>query len=375
MNAIVLLTAAIAVVGANSLALSPIAVAIGGDLGAAPESVLVAGAVYGAGTALSALVLAPQVDRAGLERSLLTALAVLTLAMALTSVAPTVPAIIAAQALAGLGGGVALPAIYGLAVARAPAGQASVILGRVLTGWTLSLVFGVSGAAVVADLMGWRWVFLLLACLAGGTLALMARGFGWPAPPPVTARPSLRAALRVAGVPRGLVACFCYMAAFYGLYAYLGTHLQVGLGLPGWAAGLSPLVYGIGFAGAAWIDPLIDRRGITAMAPVLLALLAGLYLSLAALSWSAMAIIALSLVWGVLNHLTLNTIIARLAGLSEERRGAILGLNSAVTYVAVFAGTLAFGWVYVALGFAACAVASACVLTPALADAVRARQA
>jgi predicted MFS family arabinose efflux permease len=375
MNAIILLTAAIAVVGANSLALSPIAVAIGGDLGAAPESVLVAGAVYGAGTALSALVLAPQVDRAGLERSLLTALAVLTLAMALTSVAPTVPAIIAAQALAGLGGGVALPAIYGLAVARAPAGQASVILGRVLTGWTLSLVFGVSGAAVVADLMGWRWVFLLLACLAGGTLALMARGFGWPAPPPETARPSLRAALRVAGVPRGLMACFCYMAAFYGLYAYLGTHLQVGLGLPGWAAGLSPLVYGVGFAGAAWLDSVIDRRGITAMAPVLLALLAGLYLSLAALSWSAMAIIALSLVWGVLNHLTLNTIIARLAGLSEERRGAILGLNSAVTYVAVFAGTLAFGWVYVALGFAACAVASACVLTPALADAVRARQA
>lgn len=375
MPVILLLTAAIAIVGANSLALSPIAVTIARDLGTTPETVLVAGAIYGAGTALAALALAPQVDRLGLERSLLVALAVLTLAMALTAAAPGVAWIVAAQALAGLGGGVALPAVYGLATARAPEGKASLYLGRVLTGWTLSLVFGVSGAAVVADFLGWRWVFVLLALLAAATLGLMARGFGWPAPPGTAPLPSLPAALRVPGVPRGLLACFCYMTAFYGLYAYLGTHLQIGLGLPGWAAGLAPLVYGIGFAAAAWIDPVIDRRGITAMAPLLFAGLCAYYLLLAALSWSSVAIVVLAFAWGVINHLTLNTIIARLAGLDPSRRGAILGLNSAVTYVAVFAGTLGFGWVYVAWGFAACALASALVVTPALADAVRARQA
>jgi MFS transporter, DHA1 family, inner membrane transport protein len=372
MNPLILLTAAIAVVGANSLALSPIAPAVAADLASTPERVLVAGAVYGAGTALSALTLAPQVDRVGLERALHLALGLLTLAMALTAFAPGVGWLIAAQALAGIGGGVALPATYGIATARAPEGQASRYLGRVLTGWTVSLVFGVTGAAVVADFLGWRWVFTFLALIAGATLALMVRGLGWPAPRPA-APPSLVAALRVPGVPRGLMACFCYMAAFYGLYAYLGTHLQVVLGVPVWASGMAPLVYGIGFAGAAWLDPVIDRRGIRVMAPVLLGGLVAFYLVLAALSFSATAIVSLSLVWGVVNHLTLNTIIGRLAALDSYRRGAILGLNSAVTYVAVFAGTLAFGQVYSWAGFAACAVASAGVLIPALWDAVRQR--
>jgi predicted MFS family arabinose efflux permease len=48
-------------------------------------------------------------------------------------------------------------------------------------------------------------------------------------------------------------------------------------------------------------------------------------------------------------------LIMRLTALEPSRRGAVMGLNSAVTYLAVFAGTSAFGPVYTAYGFAACA--------------------
>ena len=86
---IVLLTAAVAIVGSNSLALSPIAVSVAADFpGAGAADVMMASALFGAGTALSALTLAPAVDRIGLSRALVLALAVLAAAMAVTALAP-----------------------------------------------------------------------------------------------------------------------------------------------------------------------------------------------------------------------------------------------------------------------------------------------
>jgi DHA1 family inner membrane transport protein len=43
----------------------------------------------------------------------------------------------------------------------------------------------------------------------------------------------------------------------------------------------------------------------------------------------------------------------RLAARDPAQRGAIMGLNSAVTYLAVFAGTIGFGPIYSSFGFAA----------------------
>ena len=41
----------------------------------------------------------------------------------------------------------------------------------------------------------------------------------------------------------------------------------------------------------------------------------------------------------------------RLAALDPARRGAIMGLNSGVTYLALFAGTAGFGAIYPFSGF------------------------
>lgn len=371
---IVLLTASVAIVGSNSLALSPIAVSVAQDFpGAAAAGVMMASALFGAGTALSALTLAPAVDRIGLSRGLVLALAVLAVAMALTALAPTLDVFRIAQAVTGLATGVALPAIYGLAAEKAPPGQASTYLGRVLTGWTLSMVFGASAAAVLTELAGWRLVYGVLAGIGGLTLvACLAQGF-WRKPTHRAAGVTPLAALRVPGIGPALMVCGVYMMAFYGLYAFLGTHLRTDLGVATWIAGLAPLVYGLGFGGAAVLDPVIDRHGARRVAPVVFTLLVGVYGALALASGSAVALIALCLAWGAVNHLGLNMIVGRLAALDPGRRGAILGLNSGMTYIAVFVGTALFGGVYERLGFVACALLSGACILPAMAEAWRAR--
>ena len=55
--------------------------------------------------------------------------------------------------------------------------------------------------------------------------------------------------------------------------------------------------------------------------------------------------------WGLANHFGLNVLIMRLTALDPGRRGAIMGLNSGVTYLALFAGTVGFGQAYAWTGF------------------------
>lgn len=370
---LMLLMAAVTIVGSNSLALSPVALEIGrGFGGASAQDVLVAASLFGAGTAVAAVGIAPFADRVGLSRALFLAICVLVLGMAGTALAPALWVVWLAQAVAGLGSGVALPATYGLAAEIAPKGRESTFLGRVLMGWTLSLVFGASAAALIAEVAGWRAVHAVLAGL--GLLVLLAMAVS-PRMGEVRAAQGASpwAALRVPGIGAALSVAGGYMAAFYGLYAYVAPHLQAGLGWPVWMAGAVPLVYGIGFGLASLGDPWIDRFGPRRVAPWVFGVLVVQYLALAAVAESAWALVGLCLSWGMINHLGLNLIVGRLAALDPARRGAVLGLNSGVTYLAMFVATAGFGWMEAGFGLAACALMAAGLVLPALGDALRRR--
>ena len=81
------------------------------------------------------------------------------------------------------------------------------------------------------------------------------------------------------------------------------------------------------------------------------------------------ALLGLVFVWGLANHLGLNLLILRLTALDPARRGTIMGLNSAVTYLAVFLGTAGFGPAYVNQGFAPAALLAAALTLVAAAAA------
>ncbi|MFQ6550036.1 MFS transporter [Aestuariibius sp. 2305UL40-4] len=356
--AILTLTACVAVVGSNSLVFSPVSKPIAAAFaGASAEDVMVSAALFGLGTALSALVLAPQVDRIGARRALGRALGLMALALVVTGLAPALWVVWGAQAVAGVAAGVILPACYTLAAQIAPKGRESEVLGYVLTGWTISMVAGVSLSAVLADLVHWRAIF---AVLAFATLAAFAVARGLPSGGVSTmAALSPLRALGIPGVSRGLFLCAGFMIAFYGLYGYLGAHIAGALGYSAGWAGLATLAYGVGFGAAAMVARQIDRIGAGRVGPVLFSILSGIYLVLSVAAGGLATLIAACALWGFVNHLALNLIVARLTAIAPERRGAILGLNSAVTYLCVFVGTLGFGPVYAAYGWPVCAVLGA----------------
>jgi predicted MFS family arabinose efflux permease len=104
-----------------------------------------------------------------------------------------------------------------------------------------------------------------------------------------------------------------------------------------------------------------------------LATIALVYLAFVAASESFGALLAVVFAWGLFNHLGLNALVFRLGALDPAQRGTILGLNSAVTYLAMFAGTIGFGPIYSGFGFAALPLlGAALMLVAALAARARA---
>jgi MFS transporter, DHA1 family, inner membrane transport protein len=350
--AVFMLTAAVAVIGSNSLVLSPIAPEVARSLGISVPFVMAGTAAFGLGTAASALLLARHIDRVGTWRMLRFAFALLAASLAASATAPVAMVLVAAQFCAGIAAGVALPAIYASAAAIAPRGRESKTVGIVLTGWTLSMVAGVSLSAIIADWLHWRAVYGAVFLLASGALAMLLvsghadRRSDEPAPSPLEA-------LSIPGVAPLLVACGTFMTAFYGVYGYLGDHLHEGLGLPLSANGMVTLVYGLGFGAAALLDGYEHRLPARLGLPLAFLAVLLVYVLLALGGEIHGAVLTLAFFWGLTNHFGLNLLIVRLTALRPARRGAIMGLNSAVTYFAAFAGSLGFGPLYTTLGFAA----------------------
>ncbi|MBE1205675.1 MFS transporter [Aminobacter carboxidus] len=365
-----LLTGCIAVIGCNSLVLGPIApeVAVGFD--SSVTVVMTAASAFGLGTAASALFLARYIDRFGAKRMLQRALALLAIALVASAVASAVIVLVAAQLLAGIAAGIALPAIYASAAAVAPPGRESGTIGVVLTGWTLSMVAGVSLSAVLADLVHWRAVFAAVALLAAIALVAISamsaddKPTGGIAPAPL-------GALATPGIVPLLIACGAFMTAFYGVYGYLGDHLHQALGRPVSTNGLAAISYGIGFGAAALLDGIVDRVGARRVMPIAYLGVAAIYVLISAVAGNFALLIATMALWGLGNHFGLNVLVMRLSMLDPSRRGTIMGLNSAVTYLAVSVGTTAFGPLYANYGFAASALVAAVLMLGAAAAAWR----
>ena len=355
------LTACVGVIGSNSLVLGPIAPEVARSLGTAAPSVMMASAAFGLGTAASALFLARHIDRFGAYRVLKCSMGLLAVALLLSAMAPAVVALVAAQLIVGTAAGVALPAIYASAASEALPGHESRTIGIVLTGWTLSMVAGVSLSVVLAELLHWRAVYAAIATLA--LLALFAlRHLGGHDRRAAVSAPTPLSALGLTGIKQLLVVCAAFMTAFYGLYGYLGDYFHRGLGLPIMANSSIALVYGAGFGGAALLNGVVDRMGARRLMPVALISIAGIYLVLAVAGDSMGVVLTLLFLLGLANHFVVNLLILRLTSIDPAQRGTIMGLNSAVTYLGVFGGTSSFGPIYAHHGFSAAACA-AMVLT------------
>ena len=351
----------VACVGSNSLLLSPILTDVSESLQTTAATTARAIAGYGGATALSALVLAPMIDRFGSRKMLLRGLTALTAGVGFSAAADDWFMLTLAQALAGLGAGVVLPATYALATKSAPKGQEARLLGRVLTGWSISMVLGVPAAALIADLLGWRACFIALSLISLASLAGLLRV---PEDTPDKTNvegPYLRRlrkhfTWRVALL---LIICFAYMIAFYGVYPFIGDHVRRNLGASTSFAGLFALAYGLGFGAASLADGLLDRFQPAKLFPVALLAIGASYAALAPSTGDAGLMLGICLLWGFLNHFGLNILVLLLSSAAGAARGAILGINSAVTYLGVLCGAALFGPLYEGAGLEIIALAAA----------------
>ena len=330
-----------------------------------------AAAAYGVTTAISAIFLAPRADVIGPHKALYQAVILLLISMLASVVSPTLWALIAAQAFSGIGAGMAIPAIYTLAPQLGPKGQEKRSMGLVLSGWTLALVGGVAASGFLAEWAGWRSVYMVLAVALVGVFIAMHR-IDLTVDMSEARATSPLTALKVTGIWRGLFAAGMLMLGFYGTYAFIGAHVHDALGLGTDSAAVVTLFYGTGFGLAALIDKYVDRLPQRMAGGLAFGGLTLVYLAQSVYGAAYVALIATALIWGIVQHLALNFVVSRLAGLDASQRGAVLGLNSAVTYLAVTGGALAFRPAYEAGGLALCSLLSACCAAAAVVESVTA---
>lgn len=353
--------AAVAAVGANALVLGPLLSDVAAGLGAKPVELTRAPAAYNGATALSALLFGTRIDRIGNRRAVLLGLALLALAAGLSAAARSVAGMACAQALAGVAAGMILPAGYALATRLARPGREAAALGRVLIGWSLAIGLCVPAAAALAAQLGWRAAFAVLAVAATALLVLSAALL--PAAPPVAAaRPALRLVLTDRRVLSLFATCLAYMAAFYGVYAFLSDEARAIQHISAARAGILVLMYGAGFTAAGFADPWLDRAGPARVFPASLLCLAAIYatMPIALSAWPS--ILAVSFAWGLVNHVSLNLLVLLLTQTRPADRGAVLGLNSAVTYAGAMLGVLAAGPIMAGHGFPTLAHAAAALM-------------
>lgn len=356
-----ILLCGVGIVGSNSLLLSPILPEVAADLASSPVRVSWAISAYGGGTALSALLLAPMIDRYGLRQALLFASAILTLGMTATALAPGVSTLILAQTIAGVGAGVILPAIYTAATRLGEVHQ-SPLLGRVLTGWSLSLVLGIPAGAFLTEAFGWRSSYALLAVLG----LLVAAGFqALPTPThqgPAIVRKAQLAAIQLPGVATFLITQFLFMTSFYGTYALFGDHVRQAFDLGPSITGTVIMLYGLGFGLSTLADRKLASHSEGAVTVISLVAVATVYGAMAFAMITVWSVFLMSFIWGFVNHGALTLIVGGLSRLSKHLRGTVLGLNSAVSYLGALVGPLVGSALYVAWGFTGLS-AGAAVLT------------
>ena len=350
------LLCAVALLGGNALVLSPMASEVGASFDATIPEVMWTQAMLGFATALSAVFLAPLSDRFGTGRTLSVGFVGFAFGLGLCALAPTLSLLSAAQGIVGLAAGVAFPTAYKRGAEIAPPGALQATMGKVLGGWTLALVVGVSASAVIADFLHWRAVYAMMAGLGAAVCLALRKGDPGEAQP---ARPyGLRAALGVPGVWSALFTSTAFMTAFHGLYAYLGAQVTEVLLYPMSYAGLIPMAYGLGFGVGAYTSRLLDRLHRAPQRASIYVAIAVLYAFMAAAADSFWMLVMLAPIWGVVQHWGLNMIVSRMSALDDARRGAILGLNTAGTYLAVSGGALIYGAVFTGWGLFTCAVLS-----------------
>lgn len=302
-------------------------------------------------------------DRLGRRPILVAAVLVLGASRLGLATAGSYGAAVAWQVAGGMGGGSFMGTVYAAVSDHVPPAARGRALGWVITGQSLSLVFGVPGFTFLGGLLGWRGAMTVQAAATLLTAAAVwlvvpparpRRAAGLHAPPSVLRllRPRVLALLAAGTMERG---CFAGMAV------YLATYLltSYGVSLSGLAVGLGLTAVG-SLAGNVLGGHLADRLPARALTFAATSVVTG-GLALPLMLWQPglAGSIALGFAYSLANALGRPALIVALSEVSSEARGAILGLNITTGSLGWIGAAGVGGWLIARFGFAGLGVVTA----------------
>ncbi len=176
----------ITLVAFEALAVSTIMPKVAADLG----QIALYGWVFTAfflGSLLGIVIVGGLIDQGGLVRPFIAGLGLFSVGLVIGGLAPSMPVLVGARFLQGLGGG-AIPPIAYVSIGRAlPESLRPRMFATMSTAWVLPGVIGPALSGAVADHVGWRAVFLglLPLILLAGAMTLPAIAASVPAAEPV----------------------------------------------------------------------------------------------------------------------------------------------------------------------------------------------
>lgn len=296
------LISTITLVALESLAIGTVLPLVLHDLGDLPLYGWVFSAFF-LGNLVGIVVVGGVLDRMPLGRPFAAGLGLFAAGLLVGGLAPSMPVLVGARFVQGLGGGAVAPTAY-VAIGRClPDRLQPRMFALLSTAWVVPGIIGPSIAAVVGELLTWRWVFLgLLPLLAiAGSLAISAlRGVPPAAPAPereaaaATARrlpgalmAAAGAGLLVASIPAGepaLIVAGCALGLVLLVPAFrrltpVGT-LRLAAGVPAAVLLRGVLTFGF-FTGDAYIPLLLQTWRHTP------ATLTGLVFTTTTIAWTA----------------------------------------------------------------------------------------
>lgn len=282
--------------------------------------------------------------------------------------------LLATRIVAGIGAGAVSPLANAIGAEITPVERRGKALAVVFVGVTLSSVIAAPLAAAIAQTWGWRMVFVVLA------VASAASG-GWIVS---TVRDASRGErMRPAGLARlvaqpataaGLAVIVLQTAAFFATYTLILPLVTTRFGASAAQGGLALLVFGVtGIVGNVVAQRLSLRYSAEALLKLVMRTMALVFVAIAllgAVAWGEGPrqglLIALLVMWALMQDLFYPSQLRRVVSLAPEARGMVIALNSSGIFLGISLGAGIGGRVADHVGLGALAPVSAGLTLAAL---------
>lgn len=307
-----------------------------------------------------ALITGPISDKFGRRRVLLIGSGFMTVALLLHGVADTYLSLLVVRALAGAAGGTLSGAAVSYVGDYFPYQRRGWANGWVMSGIAFGQIVGIPLGTILAELINYRWPFLMFAITMGGAFILIWRSV----PQPDVRRSEHRLSVRRAvadylallrtPAPRAAAATYFLMFMSIGFYViYLPAWLESSLNVSGEAIASLFLVGGLAnVVTGPLAGKLSDRVG---RKPLVLGSCVGLAIVMLATTyvvvnmWLAYLMFGLAMVMIAMRISPLQSLLSALV--SGERRGILMSLAVAIGQIGIGISGAIAGPAYIRFGY------------------------